>query len=447
MTRALGGSSAQSSPVDVHIESIPAAATGTAGSIATALSVSGAAATALDQSPHAASLDRGDSDLAVSSSHLPAVPGGSIAIPMDSTISDPSKLRPAEIAFLIRGGDITHTLIVVTVDLIQRSIKSQESSFSDGLADYERNMWRIVSRSVKGWAMQKAHEKILAGAQNPVAAARRAVFLFNFVRNTLRGMIAEMIADPISLKKYFSPVGVFRIIADFTASGYKQAFQEELRKSLLHRGLLVPAATRNKIGGKFFVIGIIGVVATLVASFLFMPDGGVAFVAWLAALFAGFLGRTLLAIRRLIPFYEELAVVAEQIRRKSFRLQIVKFVLRSVSAVLWLGLFLAVTVSLGTGYGIIKLLDASAGINELCAITALAITQFAIADFIFNGVRLNIEECPTRLAKKQLEAMQKELEDVSPLDTFTKLLATPNYDPTFSKVLALYGVETLLILI
>jgi hypothetical protein len=362
-------------------------------------------------------------------------------------LPESSKLRPAEIAYLVRGGDVTHTLIVVAVDLIQRCLKSQDSSFSDGLADYEKNMLRIVRRSIKDWAIQVGKDKIMGGAQSPAAAARRLVFLFNFIRNSLRGVLADTVADPKKLKKYFSPGGILRIIADFTSSGYRQIFEEELRRSLLRRGLLVPEKTRHQIGRYFFVIGIVGIISTLVVSFLFLPTSAVAFVAWISTLLAGFLGRTLLALRHLIPFYEELAVVAEQIRRKSFRLNVVKLILRSVNAFSWLALFLGVSITIGTGFGIIKLIDPAADINVFYSVVALATAHFAIADFIFNGVKLNIQECPTRIAEKQLEAMRQELEQTSPLDTFTTLLSSPDYDPKFSKILALYGVETLLILI
>lgn len=406
LTRALSSGEAQLSESDSFFEQLPATLSSTAGGITT-----------------------------------------TVATPTTIAPTTSSRLSPAEIAYLVRGGDITHTLIVAVVDLIQRSVKSQSSSFQEGLADYEKNMFKIVKKSVTDWAIQVGKDKVMGGAQTPRAIARRLFFLYGFVRNSLRGLIADTIADPRRLKKYFSPAGVVRIIADFTSQGYKQAFQEELRRSLLRRGFLVPEKTRQQIGKYFFGIGIVGIIFTLTTSFLFLPNMGVAVVAWISTLVAGLLGRTLLALRHLIPFYEELAVVAEQIRRKSFRLSLVKLILRSVNAISWLALFLAVTISLGTGFGIIKLTNPAAGMNDFFAIVVLASAHFAIADFVFNGVRLNIEECPTKLAEAQLEDMRQELEHVSPLDSFTTVLASPDYDPKFSKILALYGVETLLILI
>jgi hypothetical protein len=390
--------------------------------------------------------------------NLPAADGSAIGLPIDSSLgsltfptspdsSDTTKLKPAEIAFLIRGGDLNHTIIVLAVDLIQRSIKTQSSSFADGLADYEKSMWRIVSRSVKDWATQKVQQTLVSGAKNPVAAARRIVYLYNFIRNSLRGLITDTIADPRQLKKYFSPGGVIRIMIDFTSAGYKLTFEQELRKSLLRRGLLVPETVREEVGKRFFVIGVLGLIATLAAALCFLPGIHVAMVAWTAALVAGFSARTLLALRHLVPFYEEIAVVVSQIRRKSFRLTIVKILLRSINVASWLALLFSLVFTLG--FGSLFLLQAmpTAGWPEIGGLFALTIANFAIADFLFNGVKLNIQECPTRIADQQLGQMREELENVSPLECFRTMLASPNYDPTFSKILALYGIETLLVLI
>lgn len=391
--------------------------------------------------------------LSVSTSHQPLPnrqPAGTtkaVALVTQSSRPYSQTLKPAEIAFLIRGGDLNHTIIVLTVDLIQRAIKANTTSFSETLADYERSMWRIVTRSVKDWASQKVQQTVVSGAKNPVAAARRIVFLYNFIRNSLRGLIADTIADPRHLKKYFSPTGVIRIFIDFTSQGYKQTFQEELRKSLLRRGLLVPEAARESVGKRFFAIGVVGLIATLITAYCFLPNGAVAFITWFAALAGGFAARTLLALRHLVPYFDEIAVVVGQVRRKSFRLTIVKILLRSVSAISWLALALSLGLTLSFGFIFIKAFSASAGWTDFGALAAMTIANFAIADFVFNGVRLNIDECPTRIAEKQLEQMRKELEHVSPLETFRTMLASPNYDPTFSKILALYGIETLLILI
>lgn len=395
----------------------------------------------------AGSLSISNSSSPLSSQVPVVVQSEPIALLTQNSPETSPRLKPAEIAFLLRGGDINHTIIVLAVDLIQRSIKANTTTFSETLSDYEKSMWRIVTRSVKDWATQKVQQTVASGAKNPIATVRRIVLLYNFIRNSLRGLIADTIADPRQLKKYFSPNGVIRIFIDFTSQGYKQTFQEELRKSLLRRGLLVPEVVREHVGRRFFAIGVLGLIATFITAFCFIPNGTAAFVTWFAALAAAFAARTLLAVRHLVPFFDELAVVVGQIRRKSFRLNIVKILLRSVNALSWTALLLSLGITLSLGFLFIRACLPGAGWTEFGALAAMTVANFAIADFIFNGMKLNIEECPTRTAEQQLEQMREELEHVSPLETFRAMLASPNYDPTFSKILALYGIETLLFLI
>ncbi len=396
-------------------------------------------------------LTRGDRHINGATNLTPAIlapdESSSALATIYSTTSDSSALRPAEIAYLVRSGDTTHALIVVAVDLIQRAVKSKpDTTFIDGLADYEKNMWKVVRTSLTDWAKQKAHETIVGGAKNPVQLIRRLAFLFNFVRDSLRTVVTDAVADPRKLKRYFSPNGVLRILADFTSAGYKQAFQDELRNSLLRRGLLVETVTRHRIGRRFFVIGIFGVVATAVASGVFLPNVYVAFFAWFASLIAGSAGRVILSLSHMIPLYEELAVVAEQVKRQSARLSFVRLLLRSVKAILWVALTFVIVNACGLGLLFIKLIYPACGMQEVVAMIALTVTHFAIADFVFNGIRLNFQECPSPEAEQKLEVVRKDLAEMSPLDTFSKLLANSDYDPKFSKLLALYGVETLLIL-
>lgn len=355
-------------------------------------------------------------------------------------------LAPAEIAYLLRGGDVTHTLIVVAVDLLQRNLKSANQEL---LAPYEKNMWEIVTRSAKEWAMQKTQETVMAGAKTPLQITRRVMFLYTFIRRSLKSVVSDTIADPRKLKRYFSPHGLLRILADFTSAGYKQAFQEEIRKDLLARGLLIPEAKRVKTGQIFFVVALVGLALAFAASIICTKGsnswaGAVTFV---IAMSAGFLARLALSLREMLPLYEELALVAEKVDRKSRRLQVLKFFLRSINVLFWILLFLVIAIVLGIGFGTLHIFQLSTGWNSFFELVALTVTNFVIADFVFEGWKLQIEERPTPEAEKQLLEMQKSFSEKSPLESFKDVLASADYDPTFSRLLALYGVETLFVLI
>lgn len=355
-------------------------------------------------------------------------------------------MAPAEIAYLLRGGDVTHTLIVVAVDLLQRNLKSANQEL---LAPYEKNMWEIVTRSAKEWAMQKTQETVMAGAKTPLQITRRVMFLYTFVRKSLKSVVSDTIADPRKLKRYFSPHGLLRILADFTSAGYKQAFQEEIRKDLLARGLLIPEAKRVKTGQIFFVVAIVALALTFAASIICTEGSNsrAGAVTFAIALSAGFLARLALSLREMLPLYEELGLVAEKVDRKSKRLQVLKFFLRSVNVLFWILLFFVLAIVLGIGFGMLHIFQLSTGWNSFFELVALTVTNFVIADFVFEGWKLQIEERPTPEAEKQLLEMQKSFSEKSPLESFKDVLASADYDPTFSRLLALYGVETLFVLI
>lgn len=357
-------------------------------------------------------------------------------------------IQPAEIAYLIRGGDVTHTLIVLAVDLVQRASKTQQDvTFSDGLSEYEKNMFKIVSRTLKEWAIDKAHSTVLGGAKNPIQIVKRLAFLYNFIRNSLAGLIAELLADPRRIKRYFSPQGLLRIIADFTAAGYKQAFHEELRKDLLRRGLLVPERVREKLGQYYFLTAALALIGSgAVALMLVGPNSGVAIVTWITTLLCAFYARTILSLRQFIPMYDEIAIVAEQIARKSIRLAGIRLLLRSVNGLMWCALVLGMALLSGIGLLIVKFALAGSFPFTAYVFIVFMISHFAIADLVFNGFKLLTEECPTPAARAELEKVRKELEHTSPLDAFRSTLSTDSYDPTLSRLLAVYGVELLLIL-
>lgn len=356
-------------------------------------------------------------------------------------------LAPCEIAYLLRGGDVTHTLVVMAVDLLQRKLKNTTDDGST-LAPYEQNMWEIVTRSVKEWAMQKTQETVLAGAKTPMQISRRVFFLYNFMRRSLKTVIGDTIQDPRRLKRYFAPSGLVRILADFTSAGYRQAFQNELRKDLLARGLLVSEETRLKVGKYFFLVAASGLVLSLIPFFLLasLPLAQ-SIISILSALTAAFLARLILSFRELLPLYQELAIVAEKAERSGWRFKLLKTVLNSVNIIFWLALIFSIFASIGIGFGFLLITGQTANIQSFMYIFALTITYFVIFDFAFEGWKLHIEETPTPEAEKQLALLQKTFSNISPLESFRTVLSSDLYDPTFSQLLALYGIETLLVLI
>lgn len=359
-----------------------------------------------------------------------------------------ASLRPAEIAYLVRKGDTTHSLIVLAADLMQRSLKkSDDLSFLDKLTDYEKNMWSISKKAVSNWAQKKSKEVLIGKSTNPLEIAKRLSFVYRFVTSSLKKVIGDAITDPKKLRKYFSPQGLWRVIADFSAAGYKQAFEDELRHDLLARGLLTETKTKNRTASLLLVTAALSLAGTLIVAVIAFKLWYIAAIVYTGSLGAAFVLRTVLIVRQLLPFYEELYVVADQIDRSSKRLKLIKIVLRSVDAINWMVALLATFLVSAFTLILVKLLFMEAGIILVFAFIALTAANFASADLIFNAIDLNMNDYPTRAARAELDNLREDLKELTPLDSFKEFLDSQEYNPRFSKLIAIYGIETLFILV
>jgi len=301
-------------------------------------------------------------------------------------------------------------LIVLAADLTQRALRKEaDLSFTQGLTDYERRMWQIVSLSVKSWATKTAKDKVLGDSRDPVKIAKRLYVIYNFVRFSLGKVVSDLLRDPKQLKKYFSYAGFIRILADFGAAGYKVKFEEELHRSLLRRGLLVPEQKRLSVSRWFWIAGLAGLLSSAIITVLYSASMPVAWATFVTACFAAFAGRTILSLRQFIPLYEELGIVVDQIERKSFRLAVVRNLLRSVNVIVWLATTGAVLLLSLIGLGIVRLVYPAAGSAEIFSWIGVFASNYVVADLMFEGLRLSVEQYPTGKALKQLKQLKKNL--------------------------------------
>lgn len=307
-------------------------------------------------------------------------------------------------------------------------------------------MWQIVSESVKGWATKTAKDKVLGDSRDPVKIAKRLYVIYNFVRFSLGKVLTDLLRDPKQLKKYFSYAGFIRILADFGAAGYKVKFEEELHRSLLRRGLLVPEQKRLSVSKWFWTAGLVGLLSSAIITVLYSVSMPVAWATFVTACFAAFAGRTILSLRQFIPLYEELGVVVDQVERKSFRLAVVRNLLRSVNVIVWLATTGVILLLSMIGLGIVKLVYPAAGSAEIFSWIGVFVANYAVADLMFEGLRLSVEQYPTGKALSQLKQLKKQLAGRRPLHSFSDFLSSQEYDPELSKLLALYGIEAVLIL-
>lgn len=370
--------------------------------------------------------------------------GSAIALPPHE------KMRPAEIAYLIRDGDLSHAIVVMAVDLLQRAVKEEQlNSPMPKLAEYESGMWRIAVDNVKSWAIKKADiPTTLSSAMkvDPNKLLQRAASVLKFFTTTLRAFIEKVVQDPRHIRKYISVAGVMRLVADFISAGYQRALEEELKKSLLKRGLLVPEKERMSCArtcATFFALNAFLVVAVEVA---FKMPIFQAVIFALLGLMAAMTVRIIFHLRHYLPYYMDAIKLVEQISREGVRLKFIRLLLNGLRTVTHIAAALLFALLLLICSLVARLMFPALSQLDFMALVLVSGAQYISADLLVRAWRWMYEERPTPQATSQIEQVRAKVDMKSPLETMKNMLQTPEYDETFSELLSIYGIEALVIL-
>ena len=358
----------------------------------------------------------------------------------------PRELAPAELAYIMRDGDMPHTLVVMSVDLIHRQIKTGDHELSPPLRSYEKQVWVSVKDFMKGLAHEKAgHLVPVDDIKNPVKWAMRAGALKKFIGETLHGIVQDIVEDPRHIKKYFSMTGIARLAFHFYTSNVRQAVHRELTEELLRDGFLVPEARRRRFATAGALLIPLAVALEFIASY-FIPQS-VAMPLLGATLLQGLLNgvvlRLVLELPGFIPTYEEFAKVASELNRGGARLAIIRNVLKGgkfiLAAVLVIvSVILIATESIAVGF----LFHQSAAL----LILAQTVLGFTVVVNAVDCYSIAVRQQPSNVALKEAKDIRSGLARIRPLDTFRSVLSDPNYDVTLSQLVAVYGIETLWLL-
>lgn len=358
------------------------------------------------------------------------------------TIVQTTDLRPAELAYLIRGGDITHTIIVMVVDLLQRILKGNIQ-----LAAYELNISKVVKQSIKDWADKKIDSVVPKNiTKDPIGQVKKLIFLYNWIRNSLKGLIAETLRDPRHLRKYLNVNGLLRLLAELSVSGYKESVRRDLRQNLLARGLIVPEDRRTKYGVLQRVLAVIASIGALVVTWVVVNNAPIAIFVCMTSLVVAAATHTMLFLKQLIPLYIEIVELVSSIDRQSWRLTVIKTVLQIFTMCFWLITCALIGSLLLISFVILTLATPATATTAILMVFSLSLAQISCFEAYLSGWKLTVQEQPTRLAIKEIDRARARLAPVSPLESFKAVLASPDYDPQFSQLLAIYGIEMFVIL-
>lgn len=361
-----------------------------------------------------------------------------------SSVSHVATLAPAELAYLLRDGDMSHTLIVLSVDLIQRTIKAP-ADVSATLRPYEKQVWLSVKDFLRQLAEQKAgHLVPVSNIKNPVQWAVRISALKQFVGNTLGTFVKEVVKDPRHLRKYFSIGGVARLAVQLYTSSVRGAVERELREELLHSGMLVTDARRHKFAAIAATLIPITVAVVLVANHFLSAVNWSTLAAYLAM---GVVNAIILALiyslPGFVPTYEEFRKVSAELQRSGARLAAVRVILKAGKFVLIALLVVAAFLLFGINYAVASMVLHVINPLPILAFTGLG---FILVAFAVDWHSLTLHEQATLAAEHQMKIAQSALSQTSPLQSFSNMFSDEDYDPTFSQLVAFYGVETLWLL-
>ncbi len=356
-------------------------------------------------------------------------------------------LRPVELSYLANGGDLFGVLLVMSVDLLQRVVKGKLSGESTPqILDYEERMWQMTKDFVAETASNKIDsylpDKIAA---DPVGYVKRVGRLYETIVNMLRVFAKEIIADPRRIRKYFSFGWILRLAVDFSTSTYRDRFREELGEHLIDRGLLVSKEKIEKRSKLYFSIAIIFVLMASALTFLnFAPAVGIALIA--SALATTAVLRTALFIGSFVPFYSELGNIIGFISRKDWRINALRTILYSVTGIAILALLFIFLAGAIAGWALLELALREVSFDKLFYLFTLTLAFLGGSSLFFRGLQIRSTTVATTLGETQLAQKRTALSRMGPFVSFKEMLASEKYDPTFSEVVAIYGIEPLIFL-
>ncbi len=363
-------------------------------------------------------------------------------------------LHPAELAYLFRPGDSSHCLIVLTVDALQKAVKAQGTNAPSAPAlAYEREIWPSVKDYIQEWSSQKIQEVIPEfGSKNPLTIISGVLRIRIWIWNLIKGFLSELIKDPLHIRKYFSPAVFVRLFAKLAASGVKDKLADNLRSSLLAKELLVPEKRRHQFSAYLALLALAQTIA-LTLVLLSLPPAAVPALSFaltiLVTLANGFFLRVFAFLPSLLPLYDEITQVLDSVSKKGFRINVLRAVLKLGRLLYWCitGIISALLLVLQS-----YLMAQFGGLNS--ANWAMNIPIFALLSinfFIMLGVlalayRIRMIEQITLQGESQLKQYHLNLQKTSLTNAIARAISDRNYDAELSEIVAIYGIETLILI-
>jgi len=371
-----------------------------------------------------------------------------------STTNQDHTLRPVEIGYMLRGGDTNHAVLVMGVDLLQRAAKLQLGAVIPEPAEYEKKMWSLAKETAKDWAMKKADPYLPPDFKtNPVGFVKKIYDLYQFITKSLKLVVRDIIADPRQLKRYFSMAGVMRLLADFISAGYQNAFATSIRDYLVANNFLVSEERRMKASDQIMHVGIFIFPAVFLFSLAIVGNSAgiplmlvAAAVMTGAAIISSFFITAIFAVREFLPYLTEFETLAVVLNRDSWRLRVLQTARKAMMVALTM---VALGASVIIFWGAFLWLTVFGFQNAQTLVFVSAFLAFPCLKaflFLMRSWKIRRTQVATKYGDRQLAQIRKRLSEKRPITALTEVLKEEDYNPIFSELMALYGIEALVLL-
>jgi hypothetical protein len=357
-------------------------------------------------------------------------------------------IRPAELAFIAASGELTDVVTVMAVDLLQRAVKARlNDEGAPEILDYEERMWQttrdFVSRATQDKLKEYHPENAIA---NPLDYAKRVSGLYQQILVLVKKFSHEIVADPKKLRRYFNVAGIVRLTVDLSTSLYRERLFDEMTDHLVFKGLLVAPRQKESFAKKFVIAGSLTFILSAIV-LLFQLPVPIALSTIAIAIGTAIILEFLRFAFAFVPFYSELAELLGYLRRSGWRIRLLRsliYSLRTIAIVVTIFVFLTATIC---GWLLMHLFSATLTAQNLLLIFALSMQAFVSSSLILRGMAINNKAVATTFGEQCVQSVRKKLSHLGPFEVFTTMLNTDEYDPTFSEMVAIYGIAPLLLLV
>ncbi len=356
------------------------------------------------------------------------------------------KLAPAELAFLARNGDITHTMVVLGFDLFHRALKKEESE-DISLQPYEEKLWLKTKDFLKDKAKHELTKLALPKPSNPLEMVAKLTGSYRFLVGKVRLVVQQMLKDPRQIRAYFSPAALGRFVTDLVSSGYKDLVSSEIAAALMEKGYLISKKRQEELSSWLLIIACVGFAVLINAGWLLIPDLRSFTLVLVLSIINAVLLKLTFSIFSILPLYEEVTLVLKHISVNNFAVRVCRFLSFLIRGLLLTLIVLFVLLFFSVDLLILLLYSSHAAVRLLFEVILLTVNCFVLLSILVEVYWSKMSVKLSSAGEEVVADHRRALADTNVVEAFKSFLSDAKYSEKVSELLAVYGYETLWLLI